>query len=634
MLWILGIALALSLIACHRAPEPTPPPSPPPTKVIERTVVVTRIITRVVTPEAVTPDRQTPRRDLTLCLRDRPTTLDPLFLVGEDAQALRGLMGGWLAVQDPQGRWWSDVFERVPTLENGDARLVGEEGPDGHLEITYHIRDNIRWEDGTPITAEDFQRAWQFARNGRGAPSIQARSLAVADVRVNDARSFTVVLRDGAMIPLYPTYVFGPYPSHLLDAEESPEALNGHWPSYGPFRLVQWTDEGMLFGPNPHYSGPRPVVEQVRVRFFSSPLSAVTALIAGECDILSPTLLDASDRPLLDAAQQQGIIAYTHVPGPSWVHLDFNTWPTDSRPPFFADPRVRQAVLLALDRQRLRQEATHGLGSPLASWILPTSWAYRFQPSLREGNMNLTQANQWLDQAGWRDEDGDGIREAHGATGTFWDGTPWEITEGRPFSVTLLTVQGDTVLEHAAASVRDQLARVGIRVHVQTLPAQDLFAPRSPLWRREFDLALFAWRTDLDPDGRYLWLGNTICRRGDGSLYAAEANKSCDAGDETVHAASIPTAENDWHGGNVSGWAHTDASLAVYQATAFLSREVRAHFYAEHQSYFARDLPVLPLFQRPRLLAWRRGWDGLDLGPRSPWTWNIATWHYVAVQSK
>ncbi len=617
------VLLSLYLSGCRTSSTPTAPPGPSPTPV-ERTVVVTRVITEIVTPEP-----RAPRRDIVLCLRKRPATLDPLFAVGEDAWALRGLLGGLTVIQDPQGRWGSDVFERVPTLENGDARLVGEEGPDGHLEVTYHIREGIRWEDGTQVTADDFRLAWLAALRGRGTPSTRARAAEVADVIADSDRTFTVILRNGVMTPLYPTYVFGPYPGPWLKAGHSPDDLSRHWPAYGPFRLVRWTDEDMLFVRNPHYPGARPTLEQVRVKFFAKPLAALTALVAGECDVLSPTLLDASMRPLLDTAREEHIIAYTSVPGSTWVHLDFNTWPPKGRLPFFADVRTRQSVILSLDRARVREKATYGLGSPMGSWILPGSWAYRFQSTLREGNVNLARAAQLLDEVGWRDEDKDGMREAHEVTGTFWDGTEWKIDEGHPFSVTLLTVQGDAVLAHAAEEVRIQLARVGVRVSMRALPAEQLFAPGSPLWRREFDLALFAWQAGPDPDGRYLWLGNTICRRGDGSLYAAAADRSCESGDEILHAASIPQENNGWQGGNVSGWARPDASLTVYEATAHLAREKRAELYAKHQAYFAGDLPVIPLFQRPRVLAWRRGWKGVDLGTFTPWTWNIAAWHHV-----
>ena len=623
VVWSAVLLLLALLAACRSSPSPTVVPATPTPRIVERTVVVTRIITEVVTREP-----EAPRTDLVLCLRDEPDSLDPLFVEGEDGQSLRGLFGAMPVAVDPKGAWWSGVFEQVPTLENGGARLVGEEGPDGHLEMTYHIRPDLRWEDGQPVKAADFRQAWEAARSGRGVPSIQAKAADVADVVLQDERTFTVILRDGLMSPLYPTYVFGPYPGHMLQKDLSPDDLARRWPSYGPFRLARWTPSEMLFVRNPEYTGPAPALTQVRVRFFSRPLDAIVALMGGECDVLSPRLLDATAQPLLDAAQKQGRIAYTHVPGSAWVHLDFNTWPPSSRPPFFADVRVRKAVLLALDRSRLRQEATLGLGTPMASWLLPQFRAYRPQPALEESRTDCARAASLLDTVGWRDENGDGVREAHGVSGTFWDGTEWSIDDGVPFSVTLLTVAGDAVLEQAAFSVRDQLAPLGLRVHVKTLPPKAMFAPDSPLWHRTFDLALFAWESGVDPDGRYLWLGNTVCRRADGTLYTAQAGRSCEPGDETLHPPTIPTEENGWAGGNVVGWANPDASLAVYEATSHLDEKTREESYARHQAAFAQDLPTIPLFQRPRLVAWRRGWAGIRVGPFTPLTWNVESWHY------
>ena len=605
----------LLLGACGRTATPAPSPiSVEVTRVVPETVVVREVITRYVTPEA--PSQPT---ELVLCLRQPPAHIDPLWREGTAEVLLWGLLGQTVVAAQPDGTWITEVFRRVPTLENGDARLVGEEGPDGHLEVTYTVRPGLRWEEGTAVTAEDFRRAWEAARSGRGSPRVQQMAQDVTDVRIEGERTFTVVLRQGLMTPLYPEYVFGPLP---------PSAGEDDTPvSFGPYRLLEHDAEEMLLVANPTFTGTLPV-PQVRVRIIPDANDALVALLGGRCDVLSPAMLDVTALPWLRRAQVQGLVSYRAVPGRAWMHLDFNTWPPEGHTPFFADRRVRQAVLLALDREAILKEATDGLGERMASWLLPTQWAYAPQAPLSAGRSAPERARALLAEAGWRDEDGDGVREASGVKGTYWDGLEWTIPDGTPLRVTLMTVAGDGQAERAARLVRAQLAPVGIDVEVRSLPPARFFAPDSPVWQRTFDLALFAWEMSPDPDGRYLWLGNAICRRANGSLYAAQAGRPCEPGDELLHAPAIPGMSGEYQGGNVSGWANADASLAIYRATAYLRPDTRRPFYEQHQSLFAQDLPAIPLFERPMLVAWRSGWQGITPDPFLPFTWNVESWRY------
>jgi Bacterial extracellular solute-binding proteins, family 5 Middle. len=250
----LGVLLSLTLLfllvlsGCGRAPSLTSPPPPlEVTRLVPRTVVVREVITRVVTP----PPSAGPA-EFVLCLRRKPAHLDPLWRAGESESLVWGLLGRTVAAARPDGTWMTDVFERVPTLKNGDARLVGEEGPDGHLEVTYHIRPDVRWEDGTRVTAADFRRAWEAARQGHGSPRVRQLAADVVDVRVPDARTLTVILRQGLMTPLYPGYALGPLPPTGLATSRS-------FPSFGPYRLAATFPNGdMLFVPNPTF-GPPPI---------------------------------------------------------------------------------------------------------------------------------------------------------------------------------------------------------------------------------------------------------------------------------------------------------------------------------------------------------------------------------------
>ncbi len=629
---ILLFLLAILLGACARS---TPPPSPTPipvTHVVRETVVVTRVVTRVVTPTAV-PATPVPDR-IVLCAGEEPTSLDPLLDTSGTAVLVRALISGVVMAPAPDGRLMSDLFTRVPSLENGDARLVGEEGPDGHLEVTFRLRNDIRWEDGAPLRAEDFVTAWKWARQGWGSDDVQARAGDVVTLHVRDDHTFTVVLRQGLMTPLYATYVFGPYPSHRLAQAEDPQAvlssLGRAWPALGPYRVEEWQrGKHIILAANPTYfrrGEGLPRVNTFVVRFFRHPDDALVALLSGGCDVLAPGLIGPDAYPILETARRQGILTLRVTTGPAWEHLDFNTWPTGNHPPFFADVRVRQAVALALDREAITRDVTNNLSHAMTSWLPPDHWAYQPLPPLAPNASDVNRARALLEEVGWRDEDGDGVREAHGVHGTFWDGTAWSIEDGTPFRVTLVVPEGNALHARTATAIGHALARVGIEVTTVTRAADALFGPDGILPRREFDLALFAWLPGPDVDGRYLWVGNAICRRANGRLYAAAAGQSCEPGDETLYPAQIPSQENGWQGGNFAGWANPEASLAVYEATSRLRPQDRASFYLVHQDRFGHDLPVLPLYLYPRITAWRKGLSGLAPGRHTPLTWNASMW--------
>ncbi len=596
--------------------------------------MITRVITRVITPTAV-PATPVPDR-VTICAGEEPTTLDPLGDTSDTAALVRALITGLVIAPTPAGTLTTDLFTRVPSLENGDVRLVGEEGPDGHLEVTFRLRADVQWEDGTPLTAQDFKIAWQWARQGWGTSEIQERAAEVVDIRVTAADTFTVILRQGLMTPLYATYAFGPYPAHLLKNAPDPQAelaaLGKRWPALGPYRIETWQPEdSLVLTQNPVYSearGVSPTISTVVIRFFPRPQDALVSLLSGRCDVLAPGIVGPDAYPFLETGERQGIVQVKVVNGPAWEHLDFNTWPPPGRPPFFADSRVRQAIALALDRNALARRVTHNLSKAIASWLPPDHWAYQPLPPLAATAHDMARAQAILDEVGWQDKDGDGVREAHGVKGTFWDGTEWSIEEGTPFHVTLVTATGNALHEDTAQAVREALQKIGVAVTLEAFPPDVLFGEEGVLRRREFDMALFAWLPGWDVDGRYLWVGNNICRRANGSLYASQAGRPCESGDETLFSSQIPSDENGWSGGNFSGWANPEASLAIYQATRYLRPEERASFYLVHQDHFGRDLPVLPLYLYPQITAWRQGLKGIAPGRHTPLTWNATTWSW------
>ena len=180
---------------------------------------------------------------------------------------------------------------------------------------------------------------------------------------------------------------------------------------------------------------------------------------------------------------------------------------------------------------------------------------------------------------GWFDEDGDGIREAHGVTG---------VTNRVPFSVTLLTTSDYPPREQTAQILSENLAACGIGLTAEYLPVEEFFAdgPDGLVFGRQFALALFSWMNGLDaPCGLYL-------------------------------SDEIPRPENWWAASNNPGYASDDYDAACRSALdALPGTEAYTRFHHEAQRILSYDLPVLPLYSVPKLVAVRPGVSGVALDP-------------------
>jgi peptide/nickel transport system substrate-binding protein len=141
------------------------------------------------------------------------------------------------------------------------------------------------------------------------------------------------------------------------------------------------------------------------------------------------------------------------------------------------------------------------------------------------------------------------------------------------------------------------MAALGIRVTVRALPVQELYSRDGPLFRREFEVAQFAWIASADPGGLALW--------------------SCTA---------VPTENNGWTGNNFAGWCFREADQAIRTANTSLDQVERREAYVRQQELFTQEIPVVPLFQRLVVTISNPNMAGLEPDPIAPITWNIGEW--------
>ncbi len=325
------------------------------------------------------------------------------------------------------------------------------------------------------------------------------------------------------------------------------------------------------------------------------PNPAIAALAAGECDILTQDTHLDDQAELLIKMEKAGALIPTFVTGTVWEHVDFGINPVETydRPDFFEDVRVRQAIAMCLDRQKVVDTVLYGLTSVPNSYI-PSSHPL-YNPDVKAYPFDVAAASQLLEQAGWRDQDNDPgtPRQAWGVA---------DIPAETPLVLNYWTT-GAAQRRQVSQILAESLAQCGIKVNVQYYDFNEFYAqgPDGPLYGRKFDLAEFAMgSTGVEPP--------------------------C----EWFTSAEAPSAANHWVGANFSGYTNAAYDSACLSARGALAGEAAyAAGYRDTQAIFAEDLPIVPLYWRLKVAAARAGMCNFSLDPTaSSDLWNIEAFDY------
>jgi len=285
-----------------------------------------------------------------------------------------------------------------------------------YSEFTFTLRQDVTFHDGTPFKADAVKASFDHINSDAvlesGGKSLLQDHSYVETVVVDD---YTVTVKFGASYPLF-----------LRDASRqwlsisSPAALEQFGTDYGrnpvgtgPFKFVQWDAQSQIvLERNPDYNwGPEFAshqgaanLDQVIFRILPEAATRLTAFETGE-------ILIASEPPALDAiamsdAGTASVQTFAQPGIPAILMINANKAPTD-------DINVRKAMILAVNQEELAQTAFQSLGLPAYSVISPTTWAYD-EEAANLYRYNLEEAGRLLDESGWSDANGDGIREKDG----------------------------------------------------------------------------------------------------------------------------------------------------------------------------------------------------------------------------
>jgi ABC-type oligopeptide transport system substrate-binding subunit/class 3 adenylate cyclase len=256
---------------------------------------------------------------------------------------------------------------------------------EGGRRYVFHLRDDVRWSDGTPVTADDFAYAWKrvldpatgapfayYLYDVKGAAAFhggQVSDPSHVGVRAVDELTLAVELEEPAayLLQLLAFKVTYPLPRHVLEAHGEAWSHVENIVANGPFRLQAWRrGESMTLVRNPKYHGPfTGNLESVQLSFLdnSDPVAMLEAYETGGLDVLEITYFPPAE---VERARRRHAGECVSVPGLGAAYVGFNT----SRPPF-DDVRVRRAFVLATDRERLADLFVPGFYAPASGGFVP-----------------------------------------------------------------------------------------------------------------------------------------------------------------------------------------------------------------------------------------------------------------------
>ncbi|MGH7568376.1 MAG: ABC transporter substrate-binding protein [Gemmatimonadales bacterium] len=368
---------------------------------------------------------------------------------------------------------------------------------DDSVTLVFHIDPRARWQDGPPVTAADVA----FTFDAYTDPRVNSSARAVLqDIRAVTARdSLTAVFRFRRRHPemfFDAVYHMRILPAHLLRTTPRDQWLTaafGRAPvGNGPYRFVEWTpgERVELAADSTFFLG-RPHIRRLIWRFTPDLQVAVTQVLAGEADALD--VLGPPDN--VRRAREAPHLAVYPYRGASYgyVALNLTTNGDTTRPhPIFGERSVRRALVMAVDRARLLRSVWGDLAKVPPGPVSQMWWIWDTQT--RGLPYDTAQAARLLRFAGWRDSDGDGIRDR----------------EGVKLSFNLLVPTTSAVRRQYARLLQEQYRLVGVDVQIEEVEST-VFNQRGRAG--QFDAALASWNTDPTPSSS---LRQTWTRRGFG----------------------------------------------------------------------------------------------------------------------
>jgi peptide/nickel transport system substrate-binding protein len=447
---------------------------------------------------------------------------------------------------------------------------TGGSAPSGEtaMTLTIDINPDAVWEDGSPITWEDFQCSWQAYLNTPG--SVQTSGYdRITSVEAGDSDKQVVISFNQVYAPY--KVLFGAQgalikKAAVADCNDISEDFGTELPfSAMPYKIGSFSESQLELVPNENYWGDAPVVDKIVMVPLEDQETEIAGLLSGDVDFIYPQFTDTLEAAIAgEAGIEPGV-----VPG-----TDYEAFYFQSAEGPFADPVYRQAFAMSIDREAVFQQIYGPIFDAAATFnpelngellqcgpIVPGPYCF---DSFKENAYDPQGAEQLLTDNGW-EKDGQG----------FW------AKDGQAPKLRWVVTTGNLRRENTQAFLIPQLQEAGFNVVADNCDADCVFQQRLP----SLDYEMMQYINTVPPDPQYLT--------------------------PIFTCAQIPTEENEFHGSNFTGWCNEEASAALEEADRTVGDDkARAELIHTALDDMAADWAILPLAAFPRSGFWQSGQVG------------------------
>ncbi len=538
---------------------------------------------------------------LRLLFWQAPTVVNPHLSIGSKDLTASRIVYEPLASFDAEGQLVPFLAAEIPSPETGGVARDGR-------SVTWKLKQGIKWADGKPFTADDVLFTFEYAANPDVGATTRATYEIVQRVEVIDDYTVKVHFKDvnpawalpfvGVNGMIIPRHLFEPY--NNANAQNAPANLKAV--GTGPYRVRDYEEEDILiigedavstikitYEPNPFFrNSDKPWFSSVELRGGGSALKAAEAVLRdGSIDfglnlqVLKETLakLEAHGKGTLVApptARTERIMV--NFSDPNRETEDGERSSMRYPHPFLTDKRVRQAINLSINREAitgLYGKAGRVLISPATYSSPSTRWEY-----------NLKKATALLDEAGWTDSDGDGVRDKDG------------VRLSLVFQTSVNKVRQKT-----QAMIKEALESIGFEVELKIIDSSIFFGPvaDNTNTRRHFyaDLEEFSFSNKSPDPGAYL---------------------------RTWTCAEAAQQANNWSSGNWSRYCNPAFDSMFERSRTELDPEKRRQLIIQMNDLLIEDVAIIPMVERSITFGVSNTLKGVQPTPWDADVWNIKDW--------
>jgi peptide/nickel transport system substrate-binding protein len=345
--------------------------------------------------------------------------------------------------------------------------------------IIFHLRKNVLWHDGKPFTAKDVMFSYKIIIDPKTPTAYAEKYKEVKSARIIDDYTFEVNY-DKPFAPGLISWGLEMLPEHLLKGKDITTTPLSRAPvGTGPYKFKSWkTGDRIVLEAFDKYFEGRPYFSGIVYRVIPDQATQFMELKAQNIDMMGLTPLQyirQTDTPDF----KKNYTRYKYL-ADGYTYLAFN----QRRPPF-NDKNVRQAIAYAIDKDEIIKGVLMGLGMEATGPYKPgTVW---YNPKVRKYPYNPEKAVELLREAGFADSNNDGIVEK----------------KGKPFTITIITNQGNSLREKTAQIIQQRLGRIGIKVNIRIVEWTSFI--KEFVDKYNFDAIILGFNILQDPDCYAVW---------------------------------------------------------------------------------------------------------------------------------